>query len=182
MARADGAESRTAAVQPAAMRPRPITPAAARDAPADDILAILEQTPKTEHRAALIRFVRRQVAAVLRRPDATDIPADQRLMDMGLDSLMAVELRNALTQTLRLPQSLPASLIFDHPSIADIAGLLFQRLHPPVAEARRPTIPRSRRTAVQLAALSDADVEKLLTDKLEYALQDLDEARLDRSA
>ena len=47
---------------------------------------------------------------------------DQPLMEAGLDSLGAVELRNALASRFSL--DLPATLTFDYPSISALAGYL----------------------------------------------------------
>ena len=47
-------------------------------------------------------------------------PAEQPLMEAGLDSLGAVELRNSLASCFGIPD-LPATLTFDHPSITALA-------------------------------------------------------------
>ena len=50
----------------------------------------------------------------------------QRLMDAGMDSLMAVQLRNRLSEVTGL--ALPASLMFDYPTIEDLSKLLLERM------------------------------------------------------
>jgi hypothetical protein len=69
-------------------------------------------------------FVRGEVMHILRR-SADDPPGLQdRLMDLGIDSLMAVQLRGVLGTGLGLAEALPATLMFDHPSIAALADVL----------------------------------------------------------
>ena len=52
----------------------------------------------------------------------TDMSEPQPLMEAGLDSLGAVELRNSLTSRFSL--DLPATLIFDHTTIAALASFI----------------------------------------------------------
>ncbi|MBI1357396.1 MAG: SDR family NAD(P)-dependent oxidoreductase [Acidobacteria bacterium] len=66
--------------------------------------------------------VRAAVAAVLGLPGDTAPPLDRPLRELGLDSLMAVELRNNLAR--RLGRSLPASLVFDYPTTAALIAHL----------------------------------------------------------
>lgn len=54
----------------------------------------------------------------------------QPLVEAGLDSLGAVELKNALSSRFSLP-NLPASLVFDYTSIEAIAGYLAGMLPQP---------------------------------------------------
>ena len=48
------------------------------------------------------------------------------LMDAGLDSLGAVELRNSLSKTAGM--ELPSTLVFDYPSVGALAGYLQQQM------------------------------------------------------
>ncbi|HWF67141.1 MAG TPA: acyl carrier protein, partial [Acidobacteriaceae bacterium] len=54
------------------------------------------------------------------------LPMDAALIDIGLDSLMAVDLKNRLQ--IALGQELSPTVIFDYPTVFEIAGMLDARL------------------------------------------------------
>ncbi|MGW0932766.1 SDR family NAD(P)-dependent oxidoreductase [Streptomyces sp. NPDC002644] len=87
-----------------------------------------------EQRAELVTaMVLREVAAVLGMSETGSPAPDQVLKDLGLDSLMAVELRRRLAAESGL--SLPATLAFDYPTPQHIAGLILDRMKLPAADS-----------------------------------------------
>ncbi|MBS4727409.1 SDR family NAD(P)-dependent oxidoreductase [Mycobacterium sp. SM1] len=74
----------------------------------------------------LLDLVRSHIAAVLGRPDPTDIDATRAFQDLGFDSLSAIELRNRLKTATGLPLS--PTLIFDYPTPASLAEHLHSRI------------------------------------------------------
>jgi NADP-dependent 3-hydroxy acid dehydrogenase YdfG/acyl carrier protein len=74
----------------------------------------------------LLALVRDHIAAVLGHPSGASVPADRGLLDLGLDSLGTIELRNRLGLATGLV--LPVTLPFDYPTPQAIAGYLAQEL------------------------------------------------------
>ena len=67
-----------------------------------------------ERLKALVELAQEDIAAVLALPGASSVPADVPLKELGLDSLMAVELRNRLSA--RVGTKLPTTVAFDYPT------------------------------------------------------------------
>jgi acyl carrier protein/NAD(P)-dependent dehydrogenase (short-subunit alcohol dehydrogenase family) len=78
-----------------------------------------------ERAKAVLEAVRAEVARTLSLSSADAAPADRPLKELGLDSLMAVDLRKALGK--RAGVTLPATLAFDYPTPAAIARYLLER-------------------------------------------------------
>jgi len=130
----------------------------------------LEAALPSDHLALLCEVVRLEVMRILRLDPSQPPARHDRLMELGMDSLMAVQLRNALDRALELPrdQGLPSTLIFDFPTIEAIAEFLKLRLLPqtpaaPVMELQRPSLAGPAPLAASaIAELDDAEIERLL--------------------
>ncbi|MEM7125059.1 MAG: SDR family NAD(P)-dependent oxidoreductase [Chloroflexota bacterium] len=78
-----------------------------------------------ERAKMLLEYLRTAAAKVLGLRNPAQIDENQGLLDMGLDSLMAIELRNRLSRTLE--QKLPSTLIFDYPTIVELHQFLLEK-------------------------------------------------------
>lgn len=79
---------------------------------------LIERTPAAKRHAVLSEHIRAKASEVLGLKADKTLPPRRPLSEMGLDSLMAVELRNAIALALGTP--LPATLIFDFPTIESL--------------------------------------------------------------
>jgi myxalamid-type polyketide synthase MxaB len=102
----------------------PTAPAARADSPRprQDFGARFAAAPAGDRRRMLAEYVRAEIAAVMGMDSGTQIEARQRLFDIGIDSLMAVELRNSLHGGLAI--SLPSTLVFDYPTVEALVDFL----------------------------------------------------------
>ncbi|HEX4382373.1 MAG TPA: SDR family NAD(P)-dependent oxidoreductase [Myxococcales bacterium] len=97
-------------------------------------VAQLLELPESQRDAFVRAAVSADVARVLSWQGA--LPEDRPFSELGLDSLMAVELRNELGR--RVGVSLPATLAFDHPTV----NALGEWLSHSVLQQRSPVTPR----------------------------------------
>ncbi|GCD39307.1 polyketide synthase [Streptomyces chrestomyceticus JCM 4735] len=87
-----------------------------------------------ERETHLLRTLRSMTGEVL--GDATQVDDDSGFGDMGVDSIMAIDLRGRLAAAL--DHELPATVAFDHPSIARLAAHVLGVLHPEPANTPAP--------------------------------------------
>ncbi|MFJ8233362.1 SDR family NAD(P)-dependent oxidoreductase, partial [Streptomyces sp. NPDC094448] len=101
---------------------RPATP----DGTDGGLTGRLAALPQAERYDALLAEVQGQAATALGHSRAEEVDPQRTFQDLGVDSLTAIELRNrlnALTGT-----RLPATLVFDYPTTAELADHLYTLL------------------------------------------------------
>ncbi|WP_189960099.1 SDR family NAD(P)-dependent oxidoreductase, partial [Streptomyces alanosinicus] len=110
---------------------------------------------RAEQERTVLQLVRTQVAAVLGHDGTGAIGPGHAFRDLGFDSLTAVELRNRLKEVTGL--SLPATLVFDHPTPAALAERLLSELVPDAEPAGGGELASLDELEAAVAALDPAD-------------------------
>lgn len=132
-----------------------------------DVIRRLEAASPADRVDRLKQLIRSEVGRIIGKPAET-VGDDVGFFDLGMDSLMAVELSEALSR--RIGRKLPATVVLDRPDIdaltayvlADVLNMAAQPDALPKPSASRPD--RSSEEA------ADADVEELSDDEITSAL------------
>ncbi|MEV5988022.1 type I polyketide synthase [Streptomyces sp. NPDC052051] len=152
---------------------RPGTPATGDSRTGELRRALLAVQPGRRRRDVLVDRCRREVGRVLRLEPAR-VNVTVPFTGMGLDSLMALEVKKGLETAVEA--ALPATLAWRYPTIDALVPFLAERMGIPLdATAADPPAapPETAETAVpaepelDVEALSDDDVEALLLQRLE---------------
>ncbi|MEV5645945.1 amino acid adenylation domain-containing protein [Streptomyces flaveolus] len=114
----------------------------------------LAATAEAERGQVLTEAVRREVAVVMGVSGADGVGADQELKELGIDSLMAVELRKRLSDLAGA--ALPSDLAFSHPTPRAIALFLLTEAFADLG-APAGTTSASRAAGPELPALARAE-------------------------
>ncbi|MFC5025774.1 amino acid adenylation domain-containing protein [Streptomyces coeruleoprunus] len=93
---------------------------------ADGIRAALLAGTEEERHAAALDLVVTTVAAVLKHSSTDDIAVDAAFLDLGFDSLTALEARNRLNRVTGL--NLPVTTVFQHPTPQALARHVVERI------------------------------------------------------
>jgi hypothetical protein len=125
----------------------------------------LREAPAATRRPLLTAHVRGRALTVLGLPGNHAVDPGQPLNELGLDSLMAVELRNVLGADLALARPLPATLVFDYPTLDALVDHLAGSILGWQREDARADGERARMVA-DLEGLSEDEAEALLLEEL----------------
>jgi acyl carrier protein len=129
--------------------------------PTSDWRSRIDAAAPAEKQAVICQAVREAVGSVLRvKPDS--LRDDQPLTDLGLDSLMGVEIETSLEAAVGV--ALPPTSLMRARTIGQIASLIAGHLGGgiTVAEPAPVTVQAEAASAVDLDAISDEEIERLL--------------------
>ena len=141
---------------------------------ADEFRANLADAPIDERTPMLIDKICEQIIRVMGLDESENINPNQPLQELGLDSLMAVELRNILCALIG--KQLPATLMFKYPTVSSLSTFLIQDMFADeMAEAEQDAEEANAEAAQteqqeeedQLDELSDDELAALLEAELD---------------
>ncbi|NEP12525.1 MAG: type I polyketide synthase [Symploca sp. SIO2C1] len=133
----------------------------------------LEAAPVSERKELLTTQMRSEIAKTLGWTDIQKIGIRQPLFDLGLDSLMATELKNRLESSLGT--SFSATLLFDYPTLEALVEYLVNNVIPinfssdvdEVEETVAETVEEEIDNSSRFQGMSEDDMANLLAQQLE---------------
>ncbi len=128
----------------------------------------LQAAPQGQKLSMLEARVEERVRAVLCLHASQPIAATRPLQEYGLDSLLSIELRNAISSDLEA--KLPATTLFDYPTLASLTDYLFRdvlkiRTDEDAAQSGKALM---QDVIGAVASLSDDEVEEMFHGKIGF--------------
>jgi acyl transferase domain-containing protein len=130
-----------------------------------DLATRLAEVPGPERKPLLATLLLEAAAEVLGVSDPGRMDPNQALNEVGLDSLLALELRNRLAALTGKSQ--PATLMFNYPSVAALTEHFAAELLEPSKAAPTPRKGATPEISEEdISAMSDAELEAMFDDEL----------------
>ncbi|KAK8106744.1 hypothetical protein PG999_010103 [Apiospora kogelbergensis] len=98
-----------------------------------DLRTALNKASPSQHGAIVLGMVREMAAKIIGFASSADVDTSLSLQDIGIDSLMAVQMRNHLAKVTAL--TLSARLAFDHPNLKSLSEFLLCQLQTRYSES-----------------------------------------------
>lgn len=124
----------------------------------------LQATPANRRRAALVDEVRQLTVRVLGVAQPGTLDVNEPLRQLGLDSLMAVELRNLLGRTVG--RTLPATITFDHPTVNALVTYIADEVFCEEFVVARTSVGALETPVIMPPALQDVEMDMMTDDEL----------------
>lgn len=132
-------------------------------------LGELKQAPAAKRKQLLLDFLRQRAVRILGLDSGQQIDLMQPLTDLGLDSLMAVELRSVLSADLEA--TLPTTLVFDYPTLTALSDYVSRKVFnweesvPQPAEPPREQEEDLHDILDRIENLSEEDVDRMYSQE-----------------
>lgn len=136
------------------------------------LLDRLVDVPQSEWRDHVGDFLRTQLAQVLGYTNPVKISLRQRLVDLGLDSVMVVELQNRLESGLHV--ELATALIFEYQTVDALLNYLMEQMMDPEDDAPQEAEVTWSQMETELEAAEGTPATAMIDDAAEQLLAKLD--------
>lgn len=151
-----------------AQQPAPVTAAPLPESSRQPKLRqALEKIAPKQHLEFLIAHIQQEVSAILGLEPSQVPHPEQGFFQLGMDSLMAVELKTRLEKQLQEP--LPKTVAFNYPTIAALAGYLTREIlgkQPPTTDPGQHSAGEGTENLPSLEQLLAGDLENAITQEL----------------
>lgn len=97
------------------------------DKKSNTLLAELRRVPAKERAPVLLRNTQQVFSRVLGYEDIESLDSNRPFSDIGIDSLVSVEIKNKLSEILGI--NLPISLLYDYPSLGRLIDFLLKKVN-----------------------------------------------------
>ncbi|SJN59045.1 Phthiocerol synthesis polyketide synthase type I PpsE [Vibrio ruber DSM 16370] len=134
--------------------------------PDDNLQQILAELPPQERLPRLTTFICKEILDVLGLPPEDIVNPEQGFFDMGMDSLLIIDLRKRLSR--QLEGSIAAQVMFDYPSVSRLAEFILSSLLQ--LESQAPTV--SGQQSINAIQNESDNYEDLSSDELMALLED----------
>jgi SAM-dependent methyltransferase/acyl carrier protein len=141
-----------------------------------DAAGRLRALSPNDREQAVLDLVRTTIQRVFNLPQrAEELTARERLSDLGMDSLIALELRAELAKVFGLEAQISSTIAFDTGTVGELAKALLRAVeasgHEEIesneTELQNQDLPSvAQVTLDELSEMSDEDVERLLSERL----------------
>jgi acyl transferase domain-containing protein/acyl-CoA synthetase (AMP-forming)/AMP-acid ligase II/NADPH:quinone reductase-like Zn-dependent oxidoreductase/acyl carrier protein len=139
-------------------------------AQSSDLLTEILALPPDGRQKHILRFLQGELQAVLGLAAPPDPTAG--FFELGMDSLMAVEFHNRLARSCGSVVVLPDTLIFDYPSVGQLAGYMYEALNAVAVEKDVPESQASE-TLPEMSLVEDATVSSQVVIELDTDRADI---------
>ncbi|MDH3601379.1 MAG: phosphopantetheine-binding protein [Candidatus Tectomicrobia bacterium] len=145
-------------------------PADVTSEPAGQVLQLLRMTPAAKRRQVLIEQIDAMVQHIHQAERTQPLQAAQKIFELGLPSLMLIELKHRLEQAFTA--ELPVTLFFEHVTLEMLATHLLTEVlqltpdRPEHEAGPAPPADDESKAVEELAQLSDEEVEARLLERI----------------
>ena len=149
-----------------------------KSANGESALARLSQAPLADRHGIVVDAITEMVMEIFGLAESRTLSAEQNLTEIGMDSLMAIQLSNRMKSAFSV--AMPATIAFQRPMINEIADYVLEQMEPGEADDRPDSSkddsdaalrqapgdqPQSAEALLSnLAQLDERDVERLLRE------------------